>query len=135
MNHWLVKSEPYKYSWTQFVKDKKAIWDGVRNYSARNNMRTMKKGDLVLFYHSNEGLEIVGIAKVVKEAYQDPTTEDTAWSVVELAPFKALKKTVSLAQVKADNQLADIQLVKQGRLSVASIKPFEFDRILAISES
>lgn len=135
MNYWLVKSEPYKYSWEQFVKDKKAVWDGVRNYSARNNMRAMKKGDLVFFYHSNEGLEIVGIAKVLKEAYQDPTTDDTAWSVVELVPFKALKKPVTLAQVKADKQLADIQLVRLSRLSVASIKPFEFDRILALSES
>ena len=135
MNYWLVKSEPYKYSWEQFVKAKKAVWDGVRNYSARNNMRAMKKGDLVFFYHSNEGLEIVGIAKVVKEAYQDPTTDDTAWSVVELAPFKTLKNPVTLAQVKADKQLADIQLVRLSRLSVASIKPFEFDRILALSES
>ena len=135
MNYWLVKSEPYKYSWAQFVKDKKAVWDGVRNYSARNNMRSMKKGDLVFFYHSNEGLEIVGIAKVAKEAYQDPTTDDTAWSVVDLAPFKALKKPVTLADIKADKQLADIQLIRQGRLSVAAIQPFEFDRILALSES
>jgi predicted RNA-binding protein with PUA-like domain len=135
MNYWLVKSEPFKYSWEQFVKDKKAVWDGVRNYSARNNMRAMKKGDLVLFYHSNEGLAVVGIAKVVKEAYQDPTTEDAAWSVVELAPFKALKNPVTLAQVKADKQLADIQLVRLSRLSVASLKPFEFDRILALSEN
>jgi predicted RNA-binding protein with PUA-like domain len=89
MKHWLVKSEPFKYSWEKFVKDKKAVWDGVRNYAARNNMRAMKKGDLVFFYHSNEGLEIVGIAKVIKEAYQDPTTDDTAWSVVDIVPFKA----------------------------------------------
>src|SRR4051812_30754092 len=134
MNHWLVKSEPFKYSWDQFVKDKKAVWDGVRNYAARNNMRAMKKGDLVFFYHSNEGLEIVGIAKVVKEAYQDPTTEDTAWSVVEIAPFKALKRPVTLAEIKADKQLEGIQLVKLSRLSVAAIKPEEFDRILELSE-
>ena len=135
MQHWLVKSEPFKYSWEKFLKDKKAVWDGVRNYAARNNMRAMKKGDLVFFYHSNEGLNIVGIAKVVKEAYQDPTTDDTAWSVVEIAPFKALKRPVSLAEIKADAQLKDIQLVRLSRLSVAAIKAEEFDRILALSEA
>ena len=133
MNHWLVKSEPYKYSWEQFVKDKKAVWDGVRNYSARNNMRAMKKGDLVFFYHSNEGLAIVGIAKVSKEAYQDPTTEETAWSVVELTPFKPLKNPVTLAEIKADKQLSEIQLIRLSRLSVAAIKPKEFERILELS--
>ncbi len=135
MNHWLVKSEPFKYSWDQFAKDKKAVWDGVRNYAARNNMRAMKKGDLVFFYHSNEGLEIVGIAKVVKEHYQDPTTDDTAWSVVELAPFKKLKKPVTLAQIKADKQLANMQIIKLSRLSVTAVTQAEFDHILAISES
>ncbi len=134
MNYWLVKSEPFKYSWDTFVKDKKAVWDGVRNYAARNNMRAMKKGDLVYFYHSNEGLDIVGIAKVVKEAYQDPTTEDT-WSVVEIAPFKKLKRSVTLAEIKADKKLEGIQLVRLSRLSVASIKPEEFDRILELSET
>lgn len=133
MNYWLVKSEPFKYSWEQFVKDKKAVWDGVRNYAARNNMRAMKKGDLVLFYHSNEGLNIVGIAKVVKEAYQDPTTEDTAWSVVEIAPFKALKRPVTLAEIKSDKKLSEMQLVKLSRLSVAVVKAHEFDHILALS--
>jgi predicted RNA-binding protein with PUA-like domain len=135
MNHWLVKSEPFKYSWDKFVKDKKAVWDGVRNYAARNNMRAMKKGDLVFFYHSNEGLAIVGIAKVVKEAYQDPTTDDTAWSVVEIAPFKALKKPVTLAEIKTDKQLAEMQIVKLSRLSVSAVKPHEFDHILALSET
>lgn len=135
MNYWLVKSEPFKYSWDQFVKDKKAVWDGVRNYAARNNMRAMKKGDLAFFYHSNEGLEIVGIAKVIKEAYQDPTTDDTAWSVVEFAPFKALKHPVTLAQIKADKQLAEMQIVKLSRLSVSAVKPHEFDHILALSET
>ncbi|MES2395248.1 MAG: EVE domain-containing protein [Bacteroidota bacterium] len=134
MNHWLVKSEPFKYSWDQFIKDKKAVWDGVRNYAARNNMRAMKKGDLVFFYHSNEGLEIVGIAKVTKEAYQDPTTDDTAWSVVEIAPFKALKHPVTLADIKADKKLADMQIIKLSRLSVSAVKPHEFDHILALSE-
>ena len=93
MNYWLMKSEPFKYSWDQFEKDGKTIWDGVRNYQARNNLREMAKGDLCFFYHSNEGKEIVGIAKVVKEHYQDPTSTDPNWVVVEIAPFKKLKKT------------------------------------------
>ncbi len=135
MKHWLVKSEPFKYSWEKFQKDKKAVWDGVRNYAARNNMRAMKAGDLVFFYHSNEGLDIVGIAKVVKEAYQDPTTEDTAWSVVEIAPYKTLKRSVTLAEIKADKKLEGIELVRLSRLSVAAIKPHEFDRILELSET
>ena len=133
MNYWLVKSEPFKYSWEQFVKDKKAVWDGVRNYAARNNLRAMKKGDLVFFYHSNEGLEIVGIAKVVKEHYQDPTTTDEAWSVVELAPFKALKKPVSLETIKKDKKLEHMQIIKLSRLSVSAVKAEEFDHILALS--
>lgn len=135
MNYWLVKSEPFKYSWEKFLKDKKAVWDGVRNYAARNNMRAMKKGDLVFFYHSNEGLNIVGIAKVVKEAYQDPTTDDTAWSVVEIAPFKTLKRPVTLSEIKADKKLEGIELVRLSRLSVAAIKPHEFDRIVELSET
>ena len=130
MNYWLIKSEPHKYSWEQFNKDGKTFWDGVRNYQARNNLREMKEGDLVLFYHSNEGKEVVGIAKVVGESYQDPTTEDTAWLVVDFAPVKPLKKSVTLAQIKADAQLKDINLVRQGRLSVVSIKVEEFDRIV-----
>jgi predicted RNA-binding protein with PUA-like domain len=92
MNHWLVKSEPFKYSWEKFNKDGVTFWDGVRNYQARNNLRDMREGDLVLFYHSNEGKEVVGIAKVVKEAYQDPTTDDTNWLVVDLSPVESLKK-------------------------------------------
>lgn len=134
MNYWLVKSEPFKYSWDQFVKDKKAVWDGVRNYAARNNMRAMKKGDLLFFYHSNEGLAIVGIAKVVKEYYPDPTTEDPAWSVVEIAPFKKLKTPVTLSQIKSDKKLADMQVVKQSRLSVSAVKAAEFDHIIGLSE-
>jgi predicted RNA-binding protein with PUA-like domain len=135
MNHWLVKSEPFKYSWQQFLKDKKAVWDGVRNYAARNNMRAMKKGDLVFFYHSNEGLEIVGIAKVVKEHYQDPTTDDAAWSVVEISPFKTLKRPVTLAEIKKDKLLATMQIIKLSRLSVTAVKPEEFDRIIELSET
>jgi len=132
MNYWLVKSEPHKYSWEQFNKDGRTFWDGVRNYTARNNMRAMKEGDLVLFYHSNEGKEVVGIAKVVKEAYQDPTTDDTAWVVVELSPVEALKKPVTLETIKADPRLKDIQLIRQGRLSVPSLTKEEFDRILEL---
>ncbi len=133
MNYWLIKSEPFKYSWDQFEKDGVAHWDGVRNYAARNNLRSMKKGDLVLFYHSNEGLEIVGIAKVSKEHYQDPTTDNVNWLAVDFKPFKRLKYSVTLSEVKADKQLSDIQLVKLSRLSVAVIKPEEFDRILELS--
>jgi predicted RNA-binding protein with PUA-like domain len=135
MNYWLVKSEPYKYSWEQFVQDKKTFWDGVRNFAARNNLRAMKKGDLVLWYHSNEGKEIVGIAKVVKQAYQDPGTDDTNWVAVDLSPFKKLKHPVSLARIKADKRLKDIELVRLSRLSVASIRPEEFDMILELSET
>src|ERR1700754_1175502 len=130
MQHWLVKSEPFKYSWEKFNKDGRTFWDGVRNYQARNNLREMKEGDLVLFYHSNEGKEIVGIAKVVKEAYQDPTTSDPNWVVVDLVPVEPLKKPVTLAQIKAEPSLKDIGLVRQGRLSVIGLKASEFDKIL-----
>ncbi len=133
MNYWLMKSEPFKYSWDQFEKDGKTIWDGVRNYQARNNLREMAKGDLCFFYHSNEGKEIVGIAKVVKEHYQDPTSTDPNWVVVEIAPFKKLKKTVTLEQIKTEPRLAEIGLVKQSRLSVSALKAHEFDVILELS--
>jgi predicted RNA-binding protein with PUA-like domain len=133
MNYWLVKSEPEKYSWEKFNKDGRTYWDGVRNFAARNNMRAMKEGDLVFFYHSNEGKEIVGIAKVVKEAYQDPTTDDTNWVVVELSPVEALKNPVTLAQVKAEPSLQNLELVRLGRLSVSAVKPEEFDKILEMS--
>lgn len=134
MNYWLVKSEPFKYSWEQFEKDKTTFWDGVRNYQARNNLREMKKGDLVLWYHSNEGKEIVGIAKVAKESYQDPTTEDPNWVVVDLKCFKKLKKSITLEQIKADKRLANMGLVRQGRLSVSALTVAEFDTIIALSE-
>src|SRR5215217_291913 len=107
MAYWLVKSEPFKYSWDQFVKDGQTFWDGVRNYAARNNLKGMKKGDEVFFYHSNEGLEIVGIAKVVKEHYQDPTTEEDAWVVVDLKPVKKLKHPVTMQQIKYEKRLKD----------------------------
>jgi predicted RNA-binding protein with PUA-like domain len=130
MAYWLVKSEPFKYSWDQFVQDKQTFWDGVRNYGARNNLRAMKKGDLVLFYHSNEGVEIVGIAKVVKESYQDPTTEETAWLVVDLKPVKKLKKSVPLEIVKNDPRLVNMDLVRLGRLSVQTVKEEEWKIIM-----
>jgi predicted RNA-binding protein with PUA-like domain len=126
MAYWLVKSEPFKYSWDQFVADKQTFWDGVRNYGARNNLKGMKKGDLVLFYHSNEGVEIVGIAKVVKEHYQDPTTEEEAWVVVDLKPVKKLKNAVPLSAIKSNKALANMDLVRLGRLSVQTVKEEEW---------
>jgi predicted RNA-binding protein with PUA-like domain len=133
MAYWLVKSEPFKYSWDQFEQDKQTYWDGVRNYAARNFMKEMKKGDQVFYYHSNEGLEIVGIAKVVKEFYQDPTTDEDAWVVVDLAPYKKLKKPVSLAQIKADKRLANMALVRLGRLSVGPVTPEEWKAVMELA--
>ncbi len=134
MKHWLVKSEPVKYSWEKFNKEGRTFWDGVRNYQARNNLREMQEGDLVLYYHSNDGKAVVGVAKVVKEAYQDPTTDDKNWVVVDLVPVQSLKNPVTLETIKADEKLKDIALVKQGRLSVMPLKSPEFDRILELSE-
>ena len=134
MNYWLVKSEPSVYSWDTFVKDKKTFWNGVRNYTARNNMREMKKGDEVFYYHSNEGMEIVGLAKVVKESYQDPTTDNTNWVVIDLKPVRKLKSPVTLATIKAIPQLSEMELVKNSRLSVQKVRPEEWDMILKISE-
>lgn len=130
MNYWLVKSEPFKYSWEKFNQDGRTFWDGVRNYQARNNLRDMKEGDLVLFYHSNDGKNVVGVAKVVKESYQDPTTSDPNWVVVDLAPVQSLANPVTLEQIKAEESLKDISLVRQGRLSVMPLKVTEFDKIL-----
>lgn len=135
MNYWLIKSEPSAYSWAQFCKDKKTSWDGVRNYAARNNLKAMQKGDLLLYYHSNEGLEIVGIATVSKTYYQDPTTSEEAWVSVEVKPVKPLKKPVTLSQVKKDPALANIQLVKLSRLSVSAVNPDEFKHILDLAET
>ncbi|MBK9318752.1 MAG: EVE domain-containing protein [Bacteroidetes bacterium] len=134
MNYWLVKSEPFKYSWQQFEKDGTAMWDGVRNYQARNHLRSMQKGDLVLFYHSNEDLAVMGIAKVTKTAYQDPTTEDENWVAVDLKPYKKLKHPVPLSAIKAEPKLKEIQMLKLNRLSVVSLRPEEFDHLLAMSE-
>ena len=131
MKYWLVKSEPFKYSWEMFLKDGSTYWDGVRNYQARNNLKNMKNGDLVLFYHSSEGLEVVGIAKVIKEAYQDPTTNDQRWVVVDLKPVETLKKPVPLDEIKKDKHLKNIALIKQSRLSVMPLTKEEFDVIVA----
>jgi predicted RNA-binding protein with PUA-like domain len=130
MAYWLVKSEPFKYSWDQFVKDGTTFWDGVRNYAARNNLRDMKRGDQVFFYHSNEGLEIVGIAKVAKEAYQDPTTDEEAWLAVDLKPVRKLKQPVALKTIKADPRLQQMALLRLGRLSVQPVTADEWEIIL-----
>lgn len=121
------------YSWEQFVKDKQTFWDGVRNYAARNNLRSMKKGDEVFFYHSNEGLEIVGIAQVVGEAYPDPTTDNEAWVAVDLKPVRKLKKPVTLQQIKSDARLQNMDLLRLGRLSVGSVKEQEWKIILQLA--
>jgi predicted RNA-binding protein with PUA-like domain len=134
MQHWLVKSEPQKYSWEKFVHDGRTFWDGVRNFQARNNLRSMQEGDLALFYHSNEGKAVVGIAKIVKEAYQDPTTDDKNWVAVDLIPVQTLTNPITLDEIKADERLKNIALVKQGRLSVMPLKAEEFDRILELGE-
>jgi predicted RNA-binding protein with PUA-like domain len=128
--YWLVKSEPFKYSWDDFVKEGQTFWNGVRNYQARNNMRSMAVGDHVLFYHSNEGLCVVGIAEVVTSAYQDPTTEDANWVVVDLKPLKQLKKAVTLAAMKQEPELEGLSLIRQGRLSVCAVTPQEFKTIV-----
>lgn len=133
MGYWLVKSEPSVYSWDQLVKDKETNWTGVRNYAARLHLRAMKKGDQVLYYHSNDGTEIVGIAKVKKEAYQDPTTDDDRWVAVDLQPYKRLKHPVSLDQVKADPRLAGMALVRIGRLSVQPVTDQEWAVVMELA--
>lgn len=135
MNYWLVKSEPDVYSYDTLLKDGKGTWDGVRNYQARNNLKEMKTGDLMLFYHSNIGKEVVGIARIIKEHYQDPTTDDTRWVVVDVAPFKKLDKPVSLIDIKANENLQQIHLVRQGRLSVMGLKKEEFDLIVLLGSN
>ena len=134
MNYWLVKSEPGAYSWQHFVKEGKAVWDGVRNYQARNNLKEMKTGDLVLFYHSVSDKEVVGISKVVKEFYQDPTTDDERWVVVDLVPEEALAKPVPLSVIKEDLRLENVALIKQSRLSVMPLRREEFDAIVELGQ-
>lgn len=133
MAYWLVKSEPSAYSWDQLIKDKQTVWSGVRNYAARINLRAMKKGDEALYYHSNEGVEIVGIAKIIKEAYPDPTTDDDRWVAVDIKPVKKLKNPVPLTEIKKDKRLADMDLVRLGRLSVQTVKDDEWDIIMKMA--
>ena len=135
MAYWLVKSEPSVYSWDMLVKDKQTCWSGVRNYAARINLRAMRKGDEVLYYHSNEGVEIVGIAKVVKEAYQDPTIDDDRWVAVDIKAVKKLKKSVSLEMLKKDKRFENMDLVRLGRLSVQTVKSNEWDWVMKLAET
>jgi predicted RNA-binding protein with PUA-like domain len=133
MAYWLVKSEPSVYSWEQFEKDKETVWSGVRNYAARLHLRGMKKGDQVLYYHSNEGLEIVGIAKVTKEAYQDPTTDDDRWVAVDLKPLRRLKHPVSMDRIKEDPRLKEMALVRISRLSVQPVSDEEWKVVMSLA--
>lgn len=133
--HWLVKSEPYKYSFEELVRDGRTTWDGVRNFEARNNLRSMKRGDLLLFYHSNEGKAVVGVAKVAREAYADPTAKEGDWSVVDVSPVKALASPVTLDAIRADEALANMQLLRRSRLSVVPVTPDEFRRVLALGKT
>jgi len=133
MAHWLVKSEPSVYGWDQFNKDKHTSWTGVRNYAARIHLRAMKKDDDVFYYHSNEGMEIVGVAKVIKEAYPDTTADKEGWVTVDLAPRYALKRPVSLAQLKADKRLTDMALIRLGRLSVQPVTDKEWDIVMEMA--
>ena len=133
MAYWLVKSEPSTFSWDQFVKEGQTCWSGVRNYAARLHLRNMKKGDGVFFYHSNEGIEIVGIAKIVKEHYQDPTTIDDRWVAVDLKPHKKLKNPVTLDIIKKNKQLAAMALVRIGRLSVQPVSDVEWNVVMELA--
>jgi predicted RNA-binding protein with PUA-like domain len=134
MNYFLVKQDPANYSFDDFQKEKKTDWTGVRNYQARNFLRDMKKGDEVLFYHSGDEKAVVGIATVSKTAFPDPTADDDAWIAIELKAGKKLKKPVTLADIKADPKLSEILLVRNGRISVMSLKPAEYDRIMKMAE-
>ena len=133
--YWLMKSEPFKYSFGQLLKDGRTTWDGVRNFEARNNLRAMKRGDLLLFYHSNEGKQVVGIAKVVKTAYPDPTAPGGDWSVVEVQPLSALRKPVTLDDIRKEPRLKDINLLRRNRLSVVPVTSAEFSLILKMDET
>ena len=135
-SHWLMKSEPFKYSFAQLLRDGKTTWDGVRNFEARNNLRAMKAGDLVLFYHSNEGKSVAGVARVKREAYPDPTADaDEDWSVVDIEPVAPLKVQVSLDTIRGDESLAEISLLKRSRLSVVPVSKEHFDRVLKLGKT
>lgn len=135
MKYWLIKSEPFKYSWDQMVSDGTTYWDGVRSYAARIFLYEMEEGDLCLFYHSNEGKEIVGITEVVKESYQDPTTDDERWVAVDVKAVKALNRPIPLSELKADELLKEMRFVRQSRLSVAPVTEKEFKKVLKLSET
>ena len=135
MNYWLVKSEPETYSWAAFLKEGKTAWTGVRNFAARLHLRAMKSGDRVFFYHSGDPKSVVGLARVVRESYPDPTADEGDWSAVDLAPEKALDKSVSLAQIKADKILREMVLAKQSRLSVSPVTCEQFERLLKLAET
>jgi len=132
MKHWMVKQEPTAYAWETFVKDGRTAWTGVRNFQARNNLRAMRKGDLVLYYHSVVGKEVVGIAKVAAEAYPDPTATEGDWVCVDLVPFKALKQPVTLEAIKAEKSLAEVALLRQSRLSVMPLEAEEFHILVGL---
>jgi predicted RNA-binding protein with PUA-like domain len=129
--HWLVKSEPGAYSFEQLVADGQTAWTGVRNFAARNNLRAMKKGDLCLFYHSGEGKAVVGVARVVREGYQDPTTKDD-WTAVDVAPVKALARPVTLAEMRDHERLGKMEMFRQGRLSVVPVTKDEFETVVEL---
>jgi predicted RNA-binding protein with PUA-like domain len=134
-NHWLVKSEPNKYSFAQLVADKRTMWEGVRNYEARGSLRGMKEGDLILFYHSNEGKAVVGVARVAREAYPDPTSPDEDWSAIDIEAIAQLKTPVDLEVIRSDPALAEIALLKRSRLSVVPVSKEHFDHVLGLGKT
>ena len=135
MQYWLVKQEPEDYSWASLERDRRTAWSGVRNFQARNNLRAMKRGDLVFFYHSVSEKQVVGVAKVAREAYPDPTASEGDWSCVDLVPEKPLTKPVGLDVIRGDQQLKEMKLVKQSRLSVLPLTKAQFDRVLKLGET
>lgn len=135
MNYWLVKQEPEDYSWEKFCKDGLTAWTGVRNFEARNNLRAMKKGELVLYYHTGDEKQVVGIARVQKEAYTDPTATEGDWSAVDLKPVKGLKTSVTLSRIKSDKVLKDMPLVRKTRLSVVPVSEEQFSRLVGLGET
>ena len=134
MRHWLLKSEPFKYSWDQLVRDGRTHWDGVRNHQAANNLRAMKKGDTAFFYHSNEGLAIVGIAEIVKEFYPDPADASGRFGMVDIRPLRPTPRPVTLQEIKADPRLANFALVRQSRLSVVPVTDDEWTMLCHMAE-
>ena len=135
MNYWLVKSEPGAYAWSQFLKEGRTAWTGVRNFAARNHLRAMKKGDLVFFYHSGEEKSVVGLARVEKEFYPDPTADEGDWSCVDLVPETAVKAPATLAQIKGDKILREMAFVKQSRLSVSPLAKPQFERMMELTKT